>query len=70
MASLSTHTRTPLGVVAPLCATAITVLATVAVPALARADGGCIPGDKAGQVPRNARPGDMVCVGETNCWRF
>lgn len=65
MATLSTHARTPLGVVAPLCAAAITVLATVAVPALAQADGGCIPGDKAGQVPRNARPGDMVCVSQT-----
>jgi hypothetical protein len=29
-----------------------------------QADGGCIPGDPPGSVPRNARPGDMVCVPE------
>jgi hypothetical protein len=31
-------------------------------PVPAQADGGCIPGDAPGSVPRNARPGDMVCV--------
>ncbi|OBH24378.1 hypothetical protein A5692_04850 [Mycobacterium sp. E342] len=29
---------------------------------VASANGGCIPGDAAGQVPRQARPGDNVCV--------
>jgi hypothetical protein len=52
----------PISVVLPLCAAAITVLGTVAVPVPAQADGGCIPGDATGQVPRNARPGDNVCV--------
>lgn len=31
-------------------------------PVPAQADDGCIPGDAPGRVPRNARPGDMVCV--------
>lgn len=38
------------------------VLGTVTVPVPAQADGGCIPGDTRGMVPRNARPGDIVCV--------
>jgi hypothetical protein len=44
--------------VLPLCAAAITALTTIATPALAQADNGCA----AGYVPRNARPGDTVCV--------
>ncbi|ORW71130.1 hypothetical protein AWC23_01035 [Mycobacterium saskatchewanense] len=46
----------------PLCAAAITVLSCAVVPPAASADGGCIPNDMAGLVPRNARPGDNVCV--------
>lgn len=46
----------------PICAAAVTVFGTVLATAPALADGGCIPGDTAGQVPRNARPGDNVCV--------
>jgi hypothetical protein len=49
-------------VVLPICAAAVTVFGTLAGPAPSRADGGCVPGDVAGQVPRNARPGDNVCV--------
>jgi hypothetical protein len=45
-------------VVLVLCAAAIAVLAIFAIPVPARADNGCI----AGYVPRNARPGDDVCV--------
>jgi hypothetical protein len=41
---------------------AVTVLGTIAAPLPARADGGCIPGDTAGLVPRQARPADMVCA--------
>ncbi len=40
----------------------ITILSSVAVPLPAWGDGGCMPGDVAGQVPRNTRPGDNVCV--------
>lgn len=46
----------------PMCAAAITVFGAVLATGPAHADGGCIPGDTAGQVPRNARPGDNVCV--------
>ena len=45
-----------------LCAVAVAVVGTIALPTPAHADGGCIKGDTPGQVPRNARPGDMVCV--------
>jgi len=46
----------------PVCAAAVTVFGGVLVAPMAGADGGCIPGDQAGMVPRNARPGDNVCV--------
>jgi hypothetical protein len=41
---------------------AATVFAGLVMPGAAHGDGGCIPGDQPGSVPRNARPGDMVCV--------
>ena len=41
---------------------AITVLGTLTAPVPAWADGGCIPGNIAGQVPRLTRPSDNVCV--------
>ena len=45
----------------PVWAITATVLGGVlATPA--QADGGCVPGDQAGMVPRQARPSDMVCV--------
>jgi uncharacterized protein YkwD len=46
----------------PLTAAALTAVSIVVSPVPSQADGGCIPGDIAGQVPRNARPGDNVCV--------
>src|ERR1700755_2990667 len=46
----------------PICATAVAVFGGVLIAAPVQADGGCIPGDQAGQVPRNARPGDNVCA--------
>jgi uncharacterized protein YkwD len=46
----------------PICAAAVTVFGTVLTAGPAQADGGCVKGDVAGQVPRNARDGDMVCV--------
>jgi hypothetical protein len=45
-----------------LCAAAITVLGGVTVLPAASADGGCIPGDIPGQVPRLTRLNDNVCV--------
>ena len=45
----------------PVWAIAATIAGGVlATPA--HADGGCIPGNQAGMVPRQARPSDMVCV--------
>lgn len=44
------------------CAAAVSVLGAVAAPPTASADGGCIPGDIPGQVPRLTRPSDSVCV--------
>jgi hypothetical protein len=46
----------------PICAAAVTVFGGAIVAAPVHADGGCIPGDQAGMVPRNARPGDNVCA--------
>jgi hypothetical protein len=46
----------------PICAAAVTVFGGVLLAAPVQADGGCVPGDQAGQVPRNARPGDNACV--------
>jgi hypothetical protein len=54
-----TGKRKALGRTAFLAAALLTGLV---VPVSAQADGGCIPGDQPGSVPRNARPGDMVCV--------
>jgi hypothetical protein len=54
--------RKYVGGVAVLCTAVVVPLGTVAVPGQGHADGGCVPGDAAGQVPRNARPGDNVCV--------
>jgi hypothetical protein len=51
--------------VLPLCASAITVLGTVAAPLPVHADGGCIPGDTSGLVPRLTRPSDNVCATPT-----
>jgi hypothetical protein len=53
--------RLPMSVLR-LYAAAVTVLATVTVAPAASADGGCIPDDIAGQVPRLTRPSDNVCV--------
>lgn len=41
---------------------AAVMMGSILTPLPAQADGGCIPGDAPGSVPRNARPGDMVCV--------
>jgi hypothetical protein len=46
----------------PICAAAVAVFGTVAVAVPSWADGGCVPGDTAGMVPRSARAGDNVCV--------
>ena len=46
----------------PICAAAVTVFGGLLIAAPVQADGGCIPGDQAGEVPRNARPGDNVCA--------
>jgi hypothetical protein len=46
----------------PFCVAAIAFLGTVTVLPVASADGACVPGDIAGQVPRLTRPGDSVCV--------
>jgi hypothetical protein len=53
------HRRLP---ALPLCAAVLTVLGAVSLLPAAAADGGCIPNDQAGMVPRNARPGDNVCA--------
>ncbi len=58
MSTTKTQKRANLARALIIAATAIGVLT----PVPAQADGGCIPGDSAGAVPRNARPGDMVCV--------
>jgi hypothetical protein len=46
----------------PLCAAALTALGAVAAPVPVRADGGCLPSNTAGLVPRLARPADNVCA--------
>lgn len=46
----------------PICAAVVTVFGGVLIAPAVQADDGCIPGDQAGMVPRNARPGDNVCV--------
>ncbi len=46
----------------PICAAAVTVLGSMLVTVPAQADGGCVKGDVAGQVPRKANDSDMVCV--------
>lgn len=48
--------------VLPLCAAAVGLCAGVTAPPVASANGGCIPGDIPGQVPRLTRPSDNVCV--------
>jgi hypothetical protein len=55
------NSRAKLSTLLPICA-AFTVFGGVLAAAPAQADGGCIPGDQAGMVPRQARPSDMVCV--------
>ena len=62
---MTTLTSKPIAVIMPLFAAAIAVVGTVAFPAPVHADGGCIPGDIAGQVPRKASASDMVCVSQT-----
>lgn len=57
--SATRNVRLPL---LPLCAAALTVFGGVTVLPPASADGGCIPNNMAGLVPRNARSGDNVCV--------
>jgi hypothetical protein len=66
---MSDHTRGPRATapnrgtrLVPVCAAALTVTTGALIAPAAYADGGCIPGDIAGQVPRNARAGDNVCV--------
>jgi hypothetical protein len=56
-----TH-ATPRLPVLHLGAVALVVLGGLAALPSASADGGCIPGNIAGQVPRLTRPGDNVCV--------
>jgi hypothetical protein len=46
----------------PICAAAVTVLGSMLVTVPAQADGGCVKGDAAGQVPRLTNDTDMVCV--------
>jgi uncharacterized protein YkwD len=46
----------------PICAAAVTVFGSVLTAVPAHADGGCVPNDAAGQVPRKANDSDMVCV--------
>lgn len=46
----------------PICAAAVTVFGGALIAPPVHADGGCIPGNQAGMVPRNARPGDNACV--------
>jgi hypothetical protein len=45
-----------------ICAVAVSVVGGVLTAVPAPADGGCIPGDQAGLVQRNAAPGDTACV--------
>jgi uncharacterized protein YkwD len=56
-----TFTAKPFTLV-PICAAAVTVFGTLLTTAPAQADGGCVPNDAAGQVPRKANGTDMVCV--------
>lgn len=67
---MAAHTRAPAArragkrrrlPVLPMCAAGITVFGALSFPA-ASADGGCIPNNQTGMVPRNARAGDNVCV--------
>jgi hypothetical protein len=46
----------------PLCAAAITIVGGVVALPAASADGGCIPGNIPGEVPRLTRASDNVCV--------
>lgn len=46
----------------PTCAAAVTVFGSILVTVPAQADGGCVPNDAAGQVPRKANDSDLVCV--------
>lgn len=45
-----------------LCAATIAALNGVGLTPMATADGGCIPNNQTGLVPRNARAGDNVCA--------
>ncbi|MGD1348660.1 hypothetical protein ACKUU1_23545 [Mycobacterium seoulense] len=45
-----------------MCAAALTIAGGLTALPTASANGGCIPGDIAGEVPRLTRPGDNVCV--------
>jgi hypothetical protein len=58
----ATHTTPRARSAMAICAVAVTVVGVVFTAVPAQADGGCIPGDQAGQVPRNAAPGDTACV--------
>src|ERR1700712_1779201 len=46
----------------PICAAAVTVFGSMLATVPAQADGGCVKGDVAGQVPRLTNDTDMVCV--------
>ncbi len=46
----------------PICALAVTVFGSLLLTVPAQADGGCVKGDVAGQVPRKTNDTDMVCV--------
>jgi hypothetical protein len=59
MSATRTHKTSTFALSAILAAV---TLGSFLTPVQAQADGGCIPGDAPGSVPRNARPGDMVCV--------
>jgi hypothetical protein len=61
MRKMLTGTHWPMPLLG-LCVAAVSVVGGLTLVPTAGADGGCIPGDIAGQVPRAARAGDIVCV--------
>lgn len=60
----SRHKHHRIAPLAPLLLGAVLASCMTVLPS-ASANGGCIPGDAPGQVPRQARPGDNVCVSST-----
>jgi uncharacterized protein YkwD len=55
-------TKTKPSALLPICAAAVSIFGSVLATGPAQADGGCVPNDAAGQVPRKANDTDMVCV--------